>query len=230
MKLKHTICAALASVALMGATSLEAASVNIMTEAGQDHSTYHGIRDDSSTRGGDLIGMEVSAMYADGSMETLTWGSIRRTFGVIGSGLQLTFKSSDWVLSTTSLLKSLTINAMAVDSMFDILRMSDGDTATTGRGLGFVIRDGNTHDGNIDVTYSNRIRYRNSDYEGDTFTEMTVDFSGLAGGGLLGDLAFETDLDTLRVSGDLSPVPLPGGLPLLASGALLLGFARRMKR
>ena len=59
---------------------------------------------------------------------------------------------------------------------------------------------------------------------------MSVDFSGLWGGGLLGSMAFETDLDTLRVAGDLTPVPVPGGLPLLASGALLLGLARRFKR
>jgi hypothetical protein len=237
MKIKLTTLAVSAAAALAGATASQAATVNIATEAGTTYNTEFGIRDDTTTRGADLIGMEVGVSYADGTSENLIWSAIGNTFGVIGAHMQVTFRSSGWDLSATESLASMTMNALSVNSMFDILAMRDGDTPTTGRGFGFNIRDANVHQGEITATYSNQITYQGADPEGDTFTEMSVDFTGLWGGGLTGDLEFSTDFDTLRVAGDLTavpagltPVPVPGGLPLLASGALLLGFMRRKTR
>ena len=45
------------------------------------------------------------------------------------------------------------------------------------------------------------------------------------------DTALRDPDGLLAVGGDLTPeVPLPSGLPLLASGALLFGLVRRKKR
>ena len=124
----------------------------------------------------------------------------------------------------------ITVEMDEIGRIFDILRRRDGDTPTTRTGFAFYITGGDPLDGEIDVTYSNEVILRNDDHQGDAYTEMEVDFSGLFGGGLEGELAFLTDFDTLAVEGDLNPVPLPGGLPLLATGALLFGLGRRLKK
>lgn len=231
MKFKHKILAVIAAAGMAGATASHAATVNISTEAGQSFRTLHGIRDDTATRGIDLLGMVITVNYVNGLSEDLTWGMIGRSTGIIGTDMMLTFRGRNWDLTSSALISSLSMDVRNVDSMFDIASPASGaDTETTLRGFGFEFREPYTEPGEVNVTYSNQIRYRNDDFVGDAFTAMSVDFTGLFGGGFSGVMAFSTDLDTLRYAGDLAPVPVPGGLPLLASGALLLGLVRRKMR
>ena len=231
MDVKYLFLSGFSAAALASATASHAATVTVETKAGVTQTTEFGIREDTFTHGRDLVGMEIVASFADGSSETLIWDAVGLNFGVVGSNVSLFYKAKNFDLSATSVLTSLSMDAGAIGSVFDILYFADGDTPTSYTGTEFTIRDENTHEGEIKVTYSNDVGYKDDPIVGDLYTTMNVDFTGLNGGGLFGDLAFQTDLDTLAVSGDLTPeVPLPSGLPLLASGALLFGLVRRKKR
>ena len=55
------------------------------------------------------------------------------------------------------------------------------------------------------MTYSGIVNRAGSPAVGDLYTTMVVDFSKLPGGGLLGDLRWNSDIDTMRDAGDLVP-------------------------
>ena len=80
---------------------------------------------------------------------------------------------------------------------------------------------------------------------GGTFELVFAALGGTEAGRILGDLAvtvryafdFASSDDVfgfgtaeIEIAGDLSPVPLPGGLPLLATGSLALAAIRRRRR
>jgi hypothetical protein len=118
-------------------------------------------------------------------------------------------------------------------SLFDISMQdeSQGDTGSTpGSSFGFPFRfTFGAPVGDVAVNYSGAVNILGQDAVGDLFTTMTVDFTGLLGGGFTGSAVYESDQDTLRFAGDLAPVPLPAGLPLLVLGLGALGVARRRK-
>ena len=120
----------------------------------------------------------------------------------------------------------------AGNTFFDIIgSKGDDPTNTIGTDWGFPFRveGGDPLTGEIVVTYENGLHVAGQTRASDTFTKMTVDYSGLEGGGLFGTTIFKTDLDELAVPGDLSAVPLPAGMPLLLLAFGTLGLVHRRK-
>jgi len=158
--------------------------------------------------------------------------------GVTGSSFGLTYDGANFLLDTTVTLTSLVLNAALGNSIFDIAEINEGqagNTPTTLRGFPLEITGGDPVDGVLQATYSDQVTLAGSPTGVDSFATLSLDFSGLTGGGLLGTLAFNTDLDTLALAGDLSPamvpVPLPAGLPLfLGALVVLAGVSRSRSR
>lgn len=215
------------------APQANAASVTIFTDSGKELVTRQGVGEDTGIDGAGLVGMLVTAAFRDGTTAAMTWGTLTKTGwgGVSVSGFSLAMGvSGGFQLSTTKVLRSLTLNAGSASAIFDILTKAEGDTPTTKRGYPFELVDGSALTGDIGVTYSDIVALGNAPAVGDIFATMTADFSALDGGGLEGDVEFKTDLDVLAVAGDLAPVPLPAGMPLLIAGIAALGLQRRRRR
>lgn len=214
----------------------EAATINIFTSANNPQETVYGIRDLTSTNGNDLAGALITANYTDGTSELLTWQALdTRTKGeAVGTDIDLYKGDSAFELTTTRLLGSLLIQLAPASSIFDMLAKNEGavgNTPTTLIGFPFRIASGgDALVGAINVGYSGIVNLAGRLADGDAYTDMLVDFTGLSTGGFLGSLRFASDMDTLRVAGDLTPVPLPASLPLLFAGFGGLGLLRSRKR
>ncbi len=175
------------------------------------HETVHGIRDDTSSRGVDLEGARITLTYADGTTETLTWHATDAyTNGAaVGEHSKLSF-GFDWHhLETTKPLATMEIDLQPASSVFDTTHALDDDPnggSTPGSLDGFPFRLGEGSQdlaGDLEVTYSGIVNLAGSPPAGDLFTTMTVDFSDLPKGGLLGDLTWNSDIDTMSKEGDL---------------------------
>lgn len=229
------------------ASTANAASVSIETFKNAQYLSKNGIATrirngvedyDTSVSGTDLVGMSVKATFSDGSSELLAWQDTsaaghRQRGGVSGLGFSLSFEPGAWTLSASSLLTGLEIDAASGGAFFDILagRKSGtmGDTLGSKVGSAYTVIGGDTLSGEIAATYSNAIHFRDVDRGTDLFKVLSVDYSNLVGGGLFGTTLFKTDLDPFKVAGDLSQVPLPGGLALMLGGIAGLGVMRRKK-
>ena len=227
------IAAAMFCAALSGAQA--ATLVNVETFDGLAQETVNGIRTATTTYGSDLGGMSLMARFADGSSEQLTWGADDPQNSVwgraSGAGISIAAGWDGFELSTTRLLTGLSMHAGAIGSLFDISREQGtaGDTPTSliGFPLEFVAND--LLDGTVTATYSGIVNLAGQAARGDLYTDMQINFSQVAAGGLLGAVRFYTDLDTLADAGDLSPaaVPLPASLPLLLAALGGIALIRR---
>ncbi|MEE4187012.1 MAG: hypothetical protein V2I76_01010 [Roseobacter sp.] len=222
-------------VALAIPSASIASTVTIDTVSGsQSYISQHGIRDNTATLGRDLVGMVVTASYLDGATEEVTWGEVRGGGEASGTGFNLFYGWRAFELSVTRTLVSLSLNALTGNAIFDILpsRRDPGNTYGTKIGYPFHVVGDDDPDGAIDVSYSSRVIVAGQPHGTDAYTHMSIDFSGLEGGGLSSDLEFSTDLDSLAVAGDLTPVPLPASLLLFGSalGVMGAGSLRKRKR
>ena len=188
-------------------------SVDIVRLNECPHETVHGIRADTTSRGVDLDGAQITATYADGSVEILTWQALDpyTNGGATGTNIDM-FYGNDWhELSTTKLLKSLKIDLQPASSVFDTTFTNDddpsgGSTPTSKAGFPFKLSpDYDDMPGDISVTYTGIVNLTGSPAAGDLYTTMIVDFSDLPSGGLIGDLVWNSDIDTMRDPGDLTP-------------------------
>ena len=189
------------------------------------HETVYGIRDDTSSRGVDLEGARITLTYADGSVETLTWHATDpyTNGAAVGEDTQMSF-GYDWHhLETTKPLATMEIDLQSASSVFDTTTTADddpngGSTPTSLEGFPFRVESGSRDlAGDIEVTYSGIVNLAGSPAAGDLFTTMTVDFSDLPEGGLLGNLAWKSDIDTMREEGDL----VSTGVACFARGTLI---------
>ncbi|QUJ77648.1 hypothetical protein KDD17_06710 [Sulfitobacter albidus] len=196
---------------------MSVAILDPLTREGVAYTSAQGIRADTSSRGVDLAGTQITATYADGTVETLTWVAFDPyTFGgVTGADIDMSFGFSAHALSTTKLLTTLTFDLLAASSVFDITTTMEDDTdgintPTSKNGFPFeLIEMDEALTGSVGVTYSNIVSLGDAPAQGDLFTSMTIDFSALSTGGLLGDVTWNSDIDTLALAGDLTPLPPP---------------------
>lgn len=181
------------------------ASIDIVRVDGTPRETDHGVRSDTSSRGVDLEGAQITATYADGTSETLTWKALDpyTTGGASGTDINMFFGYSWHELTTTKTLASLSIDLSPANSVFDTTTaMGDdpGDPSTPGSLNGFPFKLGPDYEdtaGEITATYSGIVNLSGSAPVGDLYTTLTIDFSGLPGGGLLGRLDWNSDIDTM---------------------------------
>lgn len=245
---------------MMASGAATAATVDVFTETGMAMETEFGFRANTGTRGDDLAGAVVTATLGDGSVETRTWSVFTpfATGGVNGSDWSL-FKNQ---LGFTSIdvLNGQVVTKLVIDastsqastpmtpvdpavfqgaSLFDISPADEGSPdSTTGSAFGspfeFVNGFNFVPTGTVAVTYSGAVNLKGAPAVGDLFTTMTLDFTGLTGGGFSGSSVYTTDMDTLLVPNDLvavepSVIPLPAGLPLLLAGLSGLALIRRKR-
>jgi len=201
------------------------ATIDIVRVDQNPHETDSGIRADTSSRGVDLEGATFTATYADGTTETLTWEAYDPyTFGgATGDNIDMSF-GYDWHnLSTTKLLTSLSIDLQPANSVFDTtLDMDDypvgNSTPSSLNGFPFKLApEYEDIPGVITATYSGIVNLSGSAAVGDLYTTMVIDFSGLPDGGLLGDLRWNSDIDTIKEEDDLTPT----GVKCLTRGTLI---------
>lgn len=221
---------------VLSTTAVSAATVTIDAVLGTPMITQSGIRADTATRGTDLAGMVVRAVFGDGTISDLTWQAYDpyTNGGTTTTGFSLAAGWNGFHLETTRQLSSLTLFGATGNALFDILPAYEGEpgnTPTTKNGYDFDIKDGDPGAGEIGVTYSDAVTLAGTVPGADAFATMRVDFTGLSAGGFTGFLHFTTDLDSLAVAGDLVPaaVPLPAGMPLLLGGLGVLAVARRRR-
>lgn len=163
------------------------------------------VRANTSSRGVDLEGAQVTATYADGTTETLTWTAFDpfTNGGATGTNIDMSFGFSLHELSTTKLLTSLEIDLAPANSVFDTTFALDDDPlggSTPSSKNGFPFEVGPEFEdlsGNITATYTGIVNLAGREAVGDLYTTIKIDFSELPDGGLLGDFAWNSDIDTL---------------------------------
>jgi len=179
--------------------------INIVRLNEDPHESDHGIRDDTASRGVDLDGAQITVTYVDGTTETLTWAALDpyTAGGASGDDVEMFFGYSWHELTATKPLASLEIDLAPANSVFDTTFASDGDPSdpsTPGSKNGFPFQlssEDEDLEGQITATYSGIAALDGNAAVGDLYTTMTIDFTGLPGGGLLGDLTWNSDIDTL---------------------------------
>ncbi len=196
------------------------------------YESIYGIRDDSSSRGVDLDGALIVATYADGSSESLTWRALDpyTNGGAFGADISMFYGFESHELMTTKLLTSLQIDLAPSSSVFDSAAADENDSdysggSTPGSSYGFSFQlspEYGAMSDSVIATYSGIVNLVGSSAEGDLFTTMLIDFSSLPDGGLLGDVNWNSDIDTMRYAGDLSPA---GTDAALAGDNTLVGTA-----
>lgn len=223
------------SWAIFGAAEAATVNIDIVTQATNPHQTVEGIRDDTVTRGSDLGGALIRAEYTDGTSVDMVWQAGPYTGEAVGTDIYLFMNWFGFEMNITNrLLGTLSFDLAPANTIFDMSPLGEnqvGNTPTTGVGSPFgIYAGGETLEGSISVIYSGIVNLAGRVADGDAYTSMLIDFTGLLGGGFGGALTFKTDMDTMRVEGDLTPVPLPESLPLLFASLGGMGlFWRRRK-
>jgi hypothetical protein len=192
----------------------------------------------SATTGADMTGMNVTAFFSDGSSKSAIWATTGVEIG--GAAISGVFSLSEtgntfggpWDLtnSYSATLTKLTIDGGAGSTVFDIDDLNEG---TVGSGVGEAYTDRSFPPGTIVATYSKIVALSGSAPVGDLFAILTIDYTGLDGGGIASGsgLSFAQDTDNLALLGDLQTTPLPAALPLFAGGLGVIGLlARRRKQ
>lgn len=237
------------AVAAVSATSFgtaQAATINIVRDSSEQFQIANGMYHNTATYGYDIDGGEITAEFADGTTENLTWALDPRiwtedgyTYGsllsyAIGDNIEMELGAFGFEIATTSMLTSLTMNMAPGNAVFDTTFDFDGtglSTVGSGFGTAFELYDGyEALEGVISTTYSGIVGVGGAAPVGDLFTTMTVDFSGLTAGGIMGNIDFNSDLDRIAVAGDLAPVPLPASLSFLLIGLGSLGASRAVSK
>lgn len=197
-------------------------SIDIIKLPEDPHETVNGIRSDTASVGSDLEGATITVTYTDGSTETLTWHRLDAYIrgGVVGTNIDMEYGWEWHELSTTKPLASLQIDLQPASSVFDVTHFDQAGSSTPGSSGGYPFYLAPEYEGivgDLTVTYSGIVNLQGSPAAGDLYTTMIIDFSQMPGGGFLGDLRWNSDIDTMRDAGDL----LPTGATCIVRGTLI---------
>ncbi len=220
--------AILGAVAFFGASAAMAVPVTVNTTAGTSYNTS-GLSG-FTTGAGDMIGMEITAYFSDGSSDTATMGATTAS----GSGWSVSFTGSTtfsdaWDVSVNNqsglLITGLDFSGKNGDTVFDIVSSA---VNSPGSALGNAIGPNASYSGStltsILATYTNQVSVAGTFY-GDLYETMMLSFNqGLATGDVL---SFVADTDNLAIDGDLVVASEPGALLLLGLGLIGTAAARR---
>lgn len=216
---------------------VHAATVNVDYDMELSYLSETGVRENTGTYRQDLIGMDMTAVYTDGTVETWDWIQLGQyNFGTdhVSEDLTIDFQTSfDPITSSFSRfrmdvmkrLASFTVDLTGANAIWDAGEYADSDernspTTKIGREFDILVGNDDSLPGTIAASYSDRVQIGDHLTGEDAFTRLVLDFSGLQDGGFLGDFAWRADTDILAADGALAPV-VPA-VPLPAGGLLLL--------
>lgn len=229
-----------AAFAISGSSAVQAATIDVTRIADNPHESVFGLRANTGTEGRDLDGAIITATYADGSSEALVWEAVNFDYtldgGATGAGVSLFMNYDALQVTASAMMTSLSFDlapaTTVFDSMYGLFPFPDpGSTPGSSFGNEFVFAEGEASMvGTLGVTYSGIVNLAGAEAAGDLFTTMTLDFTGLVGGGYQGYFSFYSDMDTMEVAGDLTPVPLPTSLSFMLLGLAGLGATRHIRQ
>ncbi len=195
--------ASLTCVALSTAGSASAATITALTGF--------------STTGSDMSGMEVTVNFQNGTSSTAIWSTISSGIGAASTGGWTLSESGNtfgdlWTFSnnTGSTISSLSINAIAGKTVFDIDPRLDDTFSTVGSadGIKFNVNSGVAP---TSFEYGNIVNLAGKAPVGDLYAELNLFWrSGFASGS---SLRFVADTDNATFVVDPTspkPVPVPG--------------------
>lgn len=224
---KLKVGAVLAATLTMLGGAAHAVTVNLVTDDSNVLTT------DSltgfATDGADMVGMVVTA---NGS-SSATWAATGGSSGAANNsdfrvGLGGDSFNTSWSLRVKqgAFLTSLMLDGVPGNTVFDLsTSTAGGSTSGSAAGLNFAAPGSGT----VTATYSNIVALTGDSPVGDIFAKLTLDFTGLAGGGLgRGLYSFTQDTDNASTKlVPVNPVPLPAAGWMLLAG---LGGIAAMKR
>jgi len=197
-----------------------------------------------STLGSEMTGMTFTFTLAGGTVKTSTWGSLGSgTYGVVvangndslriamsGDSFTTLWDSDDIVNGNNGIsIDKFVIDAGAGNAVFDVLSNSVG---TAGSADGRPFSTTNSTGGGFDIlaTYSGRVALTGNAPVGDLYRYLTVDFINGQFGPDYDVIDFYADTDSLKLKGDLNPIPEPTTMLLFGAGILGLAGVARKKR
>lgn len=182
-----------------------------------------------NTYGSDMVGIEVTAIFSNGSSVDATFDGANAT----GSLFNLNYSGGStfggtWSLTNNSdaALLSLIIHGAPGDTVFDTL---GDDTHTPGSALGgpgSVSPSNVNGDADMDVvfTYFNKVTLDGVFYN-DLYEALQIDVTNMFSGDVL---SWTTDTDNSAIKGDIVQVSEPASLAIFALG--LAGIAARRRK
>jgi hypothetical protein len=186
------------------------------------------------TFGSMMDGMTVTATFSDGLVESRSWADTGATSGgVSGTGWTLgvtgdTFNLNFWTFtdSDTSArsLVSLELDGSTGLTVFDTT--FNNNLGTDGSSLGLTFFTGLAVDGSVSAIYSRPVAIGANAPVLDLYQLLTIDFTGVPGGGINTSFTFTQDTDN---DSRFADVPEPATL-LLVFGGVAAAAARRRQR
>lgn len=209
---------------LAGSAPAGAVSVNFV--AGTINSTL--ALSDYYTTGNTMAGMKVQVFFQDAGSETATWAITGSASGAAtGTGWFLTesgdTSSAPWILVNVSArnISRVLMDAGSGNAVFDTYFSNQSGTDHSALGSDFRVTSG-ADSLNIIATYRDQVALTGQAPVGDLYRYLEISFPDTPFAAI-NKFHFNAATDSLRITGDLQPVPLPGAWLLL--GSALLGLA-----